>query len=174
MTASVPYVVEKTIESIEIRRYPMILLATVHGLSHNEAFGLLFDYISGNNRTKRKIEMTVPVISSEKIRMTAPVISSKSSFSFVLPSEYAMDTIPEPLDPRVVLDEVPMRKLAVLRFRGRATARQVGSRSSELVAILGSAGVESKSNPFLMRYNPPFMPGFLRRNEVAVEVVSDG
>jgi hypothetical protein len=34
------------------------------------------------------------------------------------------------------------------------------------------SGLSARSEPFLMRYNPPFMPGFLRRNEVAIEVTS--
>ncbi|MDD3622937.1 MAG: heme-binding protein, partial [Methanofollis sp.] len=35
---------------------------------------------------------------------------------------------------------------------------------------LEKAGVETVGEVFLMRYNPPWVPGFLRRNEVGIEI----
>ena len=35
---------------------------------------------------------------------------------------------------------------------------------------LEEAKISIVGTPFLMRYNPPFTPGFLRRNEVGVEI----
>jgi hypothetical protein len=167
----VPYEVTKEIGRVEIRRYPSLILATVYGLSDNQAFGLLFDYISGNNQSRRKIPMTAPVISSEKIAMTAPVLSTSGSFSFVLPREFTIETAPEPLDSRVVLEETPERTLAVMRFKGRANDRDVDAKSHDLLSILERARIQTIGEPSLMRYNSPFMPGFLRRNEVAVAVL---
>ena len=75
MTEEVPYDVVKKVGDIEIRRYPEVLLAVVEGFIDDSGFGLLFQYISGENKTRRRIAMTAPVITSEKITMTAPVIT---------------------------------------------------------------------------------------------------
>ena len=115
--------------------------------------------------------MTVPVISSEKIAMTAPVISDRRSFSFVMPASFDMDTIPDPLDARARIEEVPERRLAVLRFRGYAGAKALSVRTSRLLRFTEANGLATRGEPFLMRYNPPFTPGFLRRNEIGIEIV---
>lgn len=158
-----------------MRRYPLTLLATVKGKGDNDAFSLLFSYISGNNSKREKVPMTTPVVSkdpsSEPIPMTAPVISEPGSFSFVLPSGYSIETVPEPADPRVEIGVQPPRLLAVLRFRGRTNPRTVAEKYAELRGVVGSIGLIPRGDPFLMRYNPPFVPGLFRRNEVAVEVV---
>lgn len=144
-------------------------------MSEDESFSILFRYISGENSRTEKVPMTAPVMSraaaSEHIPMTVPVVSNSTSFSFVLPSGYSLADTPEPTDRRVSLEVVPSRHLAVLRFRGRAGERAVAERYKGLSEWVGKAGLSPKGSPFLMRYNPPFIPGFLRRNEVAVEVL---
>jgi hypothetical protein len=45
------------------------------------------------------------------------------------------------------------------------------AREEELLRVLKENGISTRGSPFLMRYNSPFAPGFLRRNEVGVEVV---
>lgn len=170
MVDSAQYEVEKAEDDNEIRRYPKMILATVYGHSDNDAFGILFDYITGNNKSRRKISMTVPVISSEKIAMTAPVISNERSFSFVMPASFDMDTVPDPLDARARIEEVPERRLAVVRFRGYAGAKALKMRTSRLLEFTERHGLATGGEPFLMRYNPPFTPGFLRRNEIGIEV----
>lgn len=167
---SVEYEIEKAESDIEIRVYPKMILATVYGHSDNDAFGILFDYISGNNKSKRKISMTVPVISSEKIAMTAPVISDGRSFSFVMPPSYEMDTIPDPIDARTKIEEVPGRRVAVVRFRGYVREKAIRERTSKLLTFIERLGLKTRGEPFLMRYNPPFTPGFLRRNEIGIEI----
>ncbi len=170
MVDSIEYEVERSDRSLEIRRYPSMVLATVYGRSDYDAFSILFDYISGDNTPRSKIPMTAPVISSEKIAMTVPVISDGRSFSFVMPSGQGADTIPEPRDARVKLEAFPARRMAVVRFRGRAREKAVRERTSELISYVEGLGLKVKGEPSLMRYNPPFTPGFLRRNELAVEV----
>jgi hypothetical protein len=171
MTERVDYSIAKTVDGIEIRQYPSVMLATVRGYSDNEAFGILFDYITGSNKSRKKIQMTAPVISSEKIPMTVPVVSGTGSFSFVLPSSYSMDTFPEPLDARAKIEEIKSRHVAVIRFRGYTSDKNVKSKITALLDKLRKNGIDPQGEPFLMRYNPPFTPGFMRRNEVGVEVI---
>jgi hypothetical protein len=175
MTESLEYEVVRTIGEVEIRRYPVVLLATVAESADDSAFSILFRYISGDNQAGEKIAMTAPVVSQkargERIAMTTPVISSSSSFSFALPAKYSAATAPQPLDPRIKVEAIPSRLVAALRFSGHAYAREVIVREKELLKVLKDNGIATKGEPFLMRYNSPFAPGFMRRNEVGVEVV---
>ena len=171
MVERAPFRVVREVDGIEIRRYDKMILATVKELSDNGAFGYLFDYITGTNSSRRKIPMTAPVISTpEKIPMAVPVISDEKSFSFVMPSGYTIDTIPLPEDPRVELQQLPERTVAVITFRGRAGEKDVERRTGELVSVLKRNNIKPKGAMFLMRYNPPFTPGFMRTNEVGVEI----
>jgi len=170
MTQTAPYEVLEHNDVIEIRQYPKLILATVGGNDEDSAFGPLFKYISGNNKASYKIAMTTPVISSEKIEMTAPVISDQESISFVLPPNYTLETAPEPLNEQVRIQEVPARKVATIRFRGRAGERSVEEETVMLLAAIKKSGLTSMGQPFLMRYNSPFTPGFMRRNEIGIEV----
>lgn len=174
MVEEAKYTVVRTIGDLEIRRYAGMVLASVPVLPDDDAFRILFRYITGNNRSREEIAMTTPVVSSaprsEKIAMTAPVLTDPDSFAFVLPTSYNIVTAPLPLDRRIRLVEVKPRLVAVLRFRGRAGDSQVQKETEGLMSALREHGIREKGPPFLMRYNPPFTPGFLRRNEVGVEV----
>ena len=174
MVERIEYSVASRSGSVEFRNYPAIALATVKGMSDDEAFGLLFDYISGYNDSSSRIAMTAPVLSatvvSEELPMSAPVVSSAGSLSFVMPSGRKAGTLPVPRDKRIAITDLPMRTVAVLRFRGRASSNQVAAKEAELLGMLRQKRMRIVGRPFLMRYNPPFMPGFLRRNEVGVEV----
>ncbi len=88
MTVQTPYEIIENYDDIEIRQYPKFLLAVVRDYQESSAFNILFQYIFGNNSSRRKIPMTAAVISSEKIAMTTPVITSADSMDFILPSEY--------------------------------------------------------------------------------------
>lgn len=173
MTVSVAYSVIRQLGEIEVRKYPFMVLARVKDRTDNGAFSILFDYISGNNQSGERVPMTAPVVSQRSgttLEMTAPVLSDADSFAFVLPPGTELGTAPRPVDPRIELVPVPSRYLAVLRFSGRAYQREVMQRERELLEALQQKGVRTKGSPILMRYNSPFAPGFLRRNEVAVEV----
>ena len=174
MVERVEYSVVSREGDIEFRDYPRVVLATVSGLTDDEAFGLLFDYIRGANDASSQIAMTTPVMSSggasEELPMTAPVVSSPGTFSFVMPAGRDAGTLPSPRDRRISIMDLPERTLAVLRFRGRTNSQQVKAREAELLGSLDRKGIQTAGRPFLMRYNPPFIPGIFRRNEVAVEV----
>ena len=169
---SIGYGVLKKLDGVEIRRYPPIVVARVEGYGDG-GFNILFQYISGNNRQKAKVAMTAPVL-SEKIAMTAPVISGGDSLAFVMPEGYTGENTPQPLDERVKIVEIPARDLAALRFSGRWSGRTFAARSKEMLDELDKAGVRSVGEVISMRYNSPFTPWFMRRNEVAVEVEQEG
>lgn len=174
MVQSVKYEVVKKLGNVEIRRYPKIVIAKVSNLEADN-FGLLFRFISGNNKQKEKVKMTTPVVSQE-IKMTSPVLSDYSNqgyMAFVMPSEFNMETTPLPLDSRVKIEEVPSRIVAVLRFSGSWSEPHFEEKTKELLQELANARLVTVGPVFSMLYNPPFTPSFLRRNEVAIEVSNE-
>lgn len=173
MTEEISYEVTGRIGEVELRKYPAIRVASVSGYGDNEAFMFLFRFITGKNRTEKRIEMTAPVITAETIPMTAPVISDASTMSFVMPEQMSMEDLPEPLEPVVNIQEILPREVAVIQFSGRAGKKAVDEMTGRLLGVLGQEHIRVTGTPFLMRYNPPFMPGFLRRNEVGVEIRRD-
>jgi hypothetical protein len=120
--------------------------------------------------------MTAPVTqegASEKIAMTAPVTQESDGASyricFVMPASYALADLPEPSDPRVVLREEPARIMAAVRYRGFWTESRYRENLARLRDWIARQGwVESGAPPVWARYDPPFMPWFLRRNEVLI------
>jgi hypothetical protein len=141
----------------------------------NIAFGRLFKYISGNNRKKESISMTAPVNQqSEKIAMTAPVNQEKSqgkyAVSFIMPSKYTMESLPEPLDANVILRQIPARKIAAIRYSGTWSQKRYIEHKTILQEYIKAKGLTITGPDIFARYNPPFQLWFLRRNEVWIPV----
>ena len=168
MVRSVTYEVVKHLGDAELRRYGDLVLATVYDLDDDDAFSLLFQYIGGNNDKEGKLPMTAPVVSRTG-ELAGP--DSEGMMAFVLPSDVKFEEAPKPADPRVVIELKKGGLFAVMRFRGRAGGVDVQGRTEELRTELKEADYVMDGRPFLMRYNSPFTPGFMRHNEIAARVV---
>ena len=172
------YEVVKQEDKFEIREYaPHILAETVVAGSLEDAgsmaFKRLFRYISGDNRSGDKVEMTAPVSQApagEKIEMTAPVGQQHSDegwvVSFMMPSHYTLESLPQPTDPKITLRRVPARRIAVVRYSGFWSEKGYLKQKSELAEWIRKLGLKISGDPVWARYDPPFMPWFMRRNEV--------
>jgi effector-binding domain-containing protein len=167
MVETIKYEVIREIGNVEIRRYPKIVIAKVEDPANG--FNLLYRFITGGNRQKAKVKMTTPVVSQE-IQMTSPVLSEMGTMAFVMPAEYTLETTPDPIDERVKIAEIPSRLVAALCFSGGWSEAHFEKETQQLLNTLSEAKIKTKGNVFTMLYNPPFIPGFLRRNEVAIEV----
>lgn len=166
----------------EIRQYaPQVIAETVVEAGFDEAgnmaFRRLFNYISGENRTKASIAMTAPVnqkTGSEKISMTAPVNQQQTegqyAISFLMPSKYTMETLPEPLDPDVKLRNLPARKMAAIRYSGSWSRKNYETKKALLEEFIQKKGLTITGPDIFARYDPPFQLPFLRRNEVLFPV----
>lgn len=95
MVETAKYTVLRGDGEFEIRRYEAMQVATVRDAPSR--FSVLFKYITGANRSRSKIAMTSPVIMSTEIAMTSPVFSDNGSMSFMVPSQYDSETVPEPV-----------------------------------------------------------------------------
>ena len=180
-----PYeVVEQLGETVEVRRYGARIAAEsrVETADRDEgmddAFMLLFDYITGANQTEASIAMTAPVETaqtSEEIAMTVPVESARNDdgilyMRFFLPAEYNAETAPRPTDPKVSIVALPEQTFATLRFTGLGSESSVTAKKQELLASLDGTPWQPTAEPVALFYDPPWTIPFLRRNEVAVAV----
>ena len=170
MVEEIPYHLIKKIGSIELRRYPNIILAEVNGKDDTAAFNILYQYISGYNFAEETIKMTAPVITSKKIEMTRPVISQGSTFAFVLPKQFTKKTAPKPKNQEITIKSEPEKTLAIIRFSGRSSSKRVKTFEQKLFTELEKINIKKRGKTFLMRYNSPFTPSFIRRNEIGIEV----
>ncbi|WP_407357163.1 SOUL family heme-binding protein [Methanolobus sp. WCC5] len=155
-------VIDELDDGVEIRRYGEMTVVSTAANGQNEAFSLLARYISGNNRDNVRMNMTSPVISIKD--------DSSVSMSFVLPEGYDAENAPLPEKSGVAISTIPPRKLAVITFSGYANDNAFDDHRSVLSSQLEEHGIVTKGDFFLMRYNPPWVPPSLMRNEVAVEV----
>ena len=182
MTEKQAYEVVRTYEDFELRRYAAHVVAEVvvrapFEEAGNVAFRTLVGYIGGQNRTASKIAMTAPVIQSgaQRVAMTEPVVQRETSdgeyaVAFLLPSSITLDGAPAPTSPEVHLQERPAVLAAARRYRGRWTHHSFEGHHRDLVAALGAAGLTPVGTPRWARFDPPFVPTFLRRNEVVQDV----
>jgi len=176
------YTVEKTDGDFQVRQYaPQVVAETlVDGNleeAGNKAFRPLFDYISGANRSKGKIAMTAPVAQQregEKIAMTAPVgqvaVSNRWAVSFMMPTNCTMETLPEPTDEKVRLRAIPARRVAAVQYSGTWSRQRYARNLARLREWMKAQSLSPAGDPVWARYNPPFTPWFLRRNEILVPI----
>ena len=178
-TEEPPFTVTLKAGDLEVRDYPALIAAEVtvggdRGQAVNAGFRLLAGYIFGGNAGKKSIAMTAPVVQAratgEKIAMTAPVTQSGGPGSwvvrFIMPKGYTLATLPTPKDPRVQLKALPPSRLAVARFSGLAGEADVRKQTAALEAFIDEHHLRKVGEPSLARYDPPWTPWFMRRNEI--------
>ena len=169
----------------ETRRYNGYIVAQVEVRSDfddalTRGFRALFNYINGGNKIRSKIPMAVPVTEEivqrpEQIPMTALVTSEKVveglyRVFFIMPGKYTLDTLPEPDDREVHFIEVPEHEVAVINFSGHSHERKVQEKIKELSEWLRENNLTPKSAYRLARYDPPWVLGFMRHNEIMVDI----
>jgi hypothetical protein len=170
--------VVQRLDAVEIRQYAPYVVAevTVSGPADsagNRAFPLLAGYIFGKNKGERKMAMTAPVTQTPapvKMAMTAPVTQAPVAegylVQFVLPKGVTLETAPEPLDSRVTIREVPAQRVAAITFSGFWSQDNYQRHLGQLTSGLTAAGLRWKGEPVYSRYDAPWTPWFMRRNEI--------
>lgn len=172
MTEQQPYVVVQRHPDFEVRDYPASTVAEVSLDASFEdagtrAFRSLFGYISGGNLGRQSIAMTTPVLQHS-------TTDGRQCVGFVLPSGMATTDAPTPDDDGVRLRTVAGTRTAAVTYSGRWTRSSFDRHCTELLAALRREGLTTAGEPRFARYNPPFTPWFLRRNEVLVDLLTDG
>ncbi len=172
------YQVVREFADIEVRQYASYAVAEVlvsgpADDAGNQAFPILAGYIFGKNKGERKFAMTAPVTQTAapvKLQMTAPVTQTTAPggflVQFVLPKGVTVATAPEPLDERVQLREVLPSQVAVIRYSGFWSESNYNEHLAKLQAALRAADLAWTGEAVYSRYNAPFTPWFMRRNEI--------
>lgn len=176
------YRVERVLEadSIEVRRYEPYIVAEVvvpgpAEQAGNQGFSYLGGYIFGRNKGERKIAMTAPVVQTPqpvKIAMTAPVAQMPAeggqgfAVQFMMPSSFTMETLPEPLDPRVKLKPVGEQRVVAITYSGTWSQANYDEHLAKLRSAARAAGLSTEGEPVYARYNGPWVPWFMRKNEI--------
>ena len=172
------------IGDLEIRRYESYIVARTlvdSGFSEagNQGFKRLAGYIFSGNESDQKIAMTAPVgltRQTETVNGDAEksdvVEGEKYWVTFSMPQEYSIEELPRPNDEQVEIVEVPEKYMAVVRYKGNWSEVRYLEHASKLLSLVDQSTSWRKLGEVTWaRYNPPFMPGFMRTNEVAIEVV---
>jgi hypothetical protein len=163
MTQEQPFTVVRKIGDLEIRDYPASVHAqmTLTGSSNtvgNKAFGSLVGYITSNN-----------------IAMTSPVIQERNedqwNVSFVMPAGMNASQMPQPTNSELMIREVPEHLAGATTWSGSWKYAEVEKRGEEMVKQLADLGYRVVGEPRWARYDPPWKPWFMRRNEVIVPIV---
>lgn len=178
------YSIISKLEKIELRQYQDYLVAetTVMG-NRDEAgsagFKILAGYIFGGNKDKDNISMTAPVIQLQidQTQPTSPTlvqpagISEKQNWAvqFMMPSKYQLETLPKPKDSRILFKLIHSRKIAAITYSGRWTESNYHEHLDILSKEMQKAKLTAKGLPLWARYNSPFTPWFLRKNEILIE-----
>lgn len=163
------YAVIQKSKNIEMRDYNSIIIAQVEiplkdrKTAASEGFRLIADYIFGNNISKKKIAMTVPVMQQE--------IENAWQIRFVMPSEYDMNALPKPYNQKVNILSLDKKRFAVIRFSGLASDINISQNTEKLRDFIKLNKLKSNQIAIYAFFNPPWTLPFLRHNEIMIEIV---
>lgn len=151
----------------ELRRYAGYhIVSAPAGASFEEtgdvAFRPLFRYISGANTGGTDIAMTAPVLQTRA--------DADWRLAFVVPAEVAAGSIPAPVTPGLAIETVPGGLYGVQRFSGGWGEERFMAQELALAETLKARGYAICGPTRYARYDPPFKPWFLRRNEILMPV----
>ena len=166
---SAPCKVVRSSGRFEVRDYPTLTMVETPmaggGDASSGSFNRLFRFITGGNEAKQKIPMTTPVFMSGS--------DSNATMAFVLPAKLKGSETPKPTDGSVKVRELEAGRFAVLRYSGGRNAENKAEPLGRLKNWMLEEGLSVLSPPVYAYFDPPWTPGFLRRNEVMLRTDSD-
>ena len=153
-------------EVYEIRKYSERLVAQAINDKDSGTFRKLFNYISGDNNSSKKIEMTTPVTQMKK--------NNVSFMQFYLPAEFNKKTTPIPTNSDVEIMLMKEGYFAAIRYSGRSSDKNFIKYSKILREKLLEDKISINGFAIKATYNPPWTLPLFRRNEVLFNVEWDG
>lgn len=127
----------------------------------SSGFRDLAGYIFGGNDRQEKIAMTAPV--------TFRPSGDSTEMLFMMPKGFTPENLPAPDNKNIRMWTEPAIHMAVLRFSGFASNRDIERKGQELLSLMQQNGIQPEGDLIFMAYNPPFQV-LNRRNEVAYAV----
>jgi hypothetical protein len=152
----------------ELRHYQAFSMieATDRDIQSYRGFRLAFDFIQGDNERGQKIAMTAPVVNQLNE-------NGIQTTSFVMPPKMAFKDMPLPTNQNLRRVLVPERICAVYKFGFSPNMDTIRKFEFALKAWIEKEEYSIVGSLQLARYNPPFIPGFLKKNELWFEVIKD-
>ena len=163
---TIKYQVLKKEDNIEIRAYDEILLAsTKTSLNdrNNSGFNRVFKYITGENHDNKQISMTSPVVTYQE--------ENQIITGFYVPSIYDKITVPRPKGD-VFINTIEPSQYVVITFYGAWNQTNYDTHHQLLIHYINQNKLKTISQPFIMRYNAPYVPDAQKRNEIAYQIKS--
>jgi hypothetical protein len=173
-------------DGFELRRYAPLIVAETEvevpfDTATEAASPLLVDYVQRGNQGERNLPMLAPV----RLQLAADAPGNATGdvgaggdgpwrYQFAMPKEYRMSMLPRPTETRVTLRQLPAQLIAARRYNGDWSEERYREQEAALLDAVEAKGLVPISNPVFARYNAAFVPGFLRRNEVMIEVREPG
>ena len=164
------YTVIKKDNEFEIRQYTNFLTATVETDGERDdaigkGFRILFKYISGENKNKESISMTVPVMQKSSG-------NNKWSISFVVPKKFNLQNVPQPDNQSVKIKNNPDLKVVVITFSGLFSNENIKENEAKIRNYTKEKGLKIEEPAIYAGYNSPWTLWFLKRNEVLFKLVN--
>ena len=164
------YTVIKKDNEFEIRQYTNFLTATVETEGERDdaigkGFRILFKYISGENKSKESISMTVPV-------MQKSIGANKWNVSFVVPKKFNQQNVPQPDNQSVKIINNPNLKVIVITFSGLFSDTNIKENETKLRNYIKEKGLKIEEPAIYAGYNAPWTLWFLKRNEVLFKLIN--
>ncbi|MGB4588621.1 MAG: heme-binding protein [Clostridiaceae bacterium] len=159
-----PYEVLKKDGKFEIRSYEELITVGVkeNNLVSGNGFGSIFQYISGDNENREKISMTTPVINE--------LNEEGVTTEFVMPRRYNASTLPKPENKNLSIKKLESRTVLAITFNGSINDQRLRFYKKLLLDYAKKNSLTTTGIFRLARYNPPFIPSFLRRNELLIDL----
>ena len=153
------YTSKKHPSGFEIRKYgAMTVVSTKKSISKkndekDSRFMRLFRYIDKSNNKEKKIAMTTPVFMGMK--------GNEGEMSFGLPREIAEQGAPLPSSDSLYIARIKS---------GRSWKKNIAAKALQAKIHRAGLNADKNSKPIFAYYDPPWIPGFLRRNEVLIRI----
>ena len=135
----------------------------------SDAFRKLFRYISGENEDNLEISMTSPVAQT-LANQNDDDPAERWMVRFFLPRNMAEENIPLPSEKGVTVSKLKAQRFASVSFRGSQSDKKIEENTAKLKAFISQNGYEVSGRPIYAFYDPPFIPWFLRDNEILLPV----
>jgi hypothetical protein len=162
------YIVLKKESEIEIRQYKNFLTASIdmegdRKEAIGKGFRSLFQYISGENKNKETISMTIPVMQKSSG-------NNKWNISFVVPKKFDLKNVPQPENLNIQIKNNLNLKVIAITFSGLFSDGNIEENETKLRNYIKERGIKIEEPAIFAGYNAPWIPWFLKRNEVMFQL----
>lgn len=162
----------KTLEKqgpFEIREYgPIVIAETIipgeRQTALDQGVRMLEGYISGGNAKGEKLPMTLPI--------TEQLSKKGWAIRFILPEERAAADFPKPDNSHIEIKLIDRKRFVLIRFEGVVDDLKIHEKLIELMDFAVARKLIVRNEAILALYNPSWVPGFLRRNELLLQLES--